>query len=111
MPRTDRPDPLIETLPSPTKRRHDVAATGRLKKWTRLRFALPADAAVMVSEMRCALPGCAPVETVVVFWTADLVRHRFTLFKPLAEVEEDDLPPRWFLSALVDSDGGGCECC
>jgi nitrate reductase delta subunit len=102
---------LIATLPSPAKLPRDAAATGRIKDWTRRRFSLPAEAVVMVSEVRCALPGCAPVETVVVFWTDALVRHRFTLFKALAEVAEEDLPPRWFVSALVDAEGRGCECC
>ena len=48
-----------------------VAALDRVRAWTRERFTLPADAAILVSEVSCALPGCPPRETVVAFWTKD----------------------------------------
>lgn len=88
---------------------HDVAAE-RLRAWTRARFNLPEDAAVMVAEVACAVPGCPPLETVIAFWIAG-ARHHFKVFKPVAEVVEDDLPPAWLKSALADQDGFGCECC
>jgi nitrate reductase delta subunit len=47
----------------------------------------------------------------VAFWDEKAVRHRFKLFKPAAEVQESDLPPRWYLNALIDSDEAGCDCC
>jgi nitrate reductase delta subunit len=88
-----------------------AAAADRVREWTRERFALPADAAIMVAEVSCAVPGCAPLETVVAFWTGSDTRHHFKVFKPLAEVVTDDLPPAWLKNALADVEGFGCECC
>jgi nitrate reductase delta subunit len=98
-------------LPSPTRSREHLVAIGRVKNWTRKRFSLPDEAVVTVSEVRCALPGCPPVETIVAFWTEGAVRHRLKLFKPVAEVSDDDLPPKWLLNALVDDNDLGCDCC
>jgi len=81
-----------------------------VRQWTRERFALPQDAAVMVAEVSCTVPGCPPLETVVAFWT-DNTRHHFKVFKPVAEVVADDLPPAWLKSALAEVEGIGCECC
>jgi hypothetical protein len=93
------------------KRPEHIAALDRVREWTRARFKLPEEAAILVSEVSCALPGCAPLETVVAFWTEGDKRHQFKLFKPVVEVVEDDLPPRWMKSALVEIEGIGCECC
>ena len=93
------------------KRPDHMAALDRVRAWTRERFGLAEDAAILVSEVSCALPGCPPRETVVAFWTEDEQRHQFKLFKPVAEVVVDDLPPAWLKSALVAIEGLGCECC
>jgi nitrate reductase delta subunit len=90
---------------------HRVEATRRIKAWTRERFQLDDGAVVTAAEVACPVPGCPPIETIVVFWTADGTRHRFKLFKPIAEVVYDDLPYAWLLGALVDDDGLGLECC
>ncbi|HTP93253.1 MAG TPA: hypothetical protein VMJ52_16030 [Xanthobacteraceae bacterium] len=82
----------------------------RVRDWTRARFALANDETVMVSEMSCAVPGCPPIETHVVFWTGN-GRHHFKVFKPLAEVAEDDLPPAFMKNALVALDDVDCSCC
>jgi hypothetical protein len=47
----------------------------------------------------------------VAFWTETDTRHHFKVFKPLAEVVADDLPPAWLKNALADVEGVGCECC
>ena len=86
------------------------AALDNLCDWTRLRFALGADDTVMVSEIACAAPGCPPLETHVVFWTA-AGRHHFKIFKALGEVAEDDLPPAFMKNALVWVEGLDCGCC
>ena len=86
------------------------AALERLRDWSRARFALGRDETVMVSEMTCTVPGCPPIETHVVFWTA-AGRHHFKIFKPLAEVIEDDLPPAFMKNALIALDGEECACC
>jgi nitrate reductase delta subunit len=88
-----------------------AAAAERVREWVRERFALPQDAAIMVAEVSCAVPGCPPLETVVAFWTGNDTRHHFKVFKPLDEVVVDDLPPAWLKSALAETEGIGCECC
>ena len=87
------------------------AALERVRAWTRARFGLPADDVILVSELACALPGCPPLETVVAFWTETDKRHHFKIFKPVAEVVADDLPPAWLKGALAVPEGGDCECC
>jgi len=88
---------------------HD-AAVERVRDWTRARFALADDETVMVSEVACSVPGCPPIETHLVFWTA-AGRHHFKIFKPLVAVVEDDLPPAFMKNALVALEGIDCDCC
>jgi hypothetical protein len=87
-----------------------LAVLDRLRDWTRQRFKLPAEAAILVSEIDCRLPGCPPRETVFAFWENDK-RHHFKLFKPAAEVGFDDLPFTWMNSELIVADDFSCECC
>jgi nitrate reductase delta subunit len=86
-------------------------ALERVRAWTRARFGLPVDDVILVSELACALPGCPPLETIVAFWTETDTRHHFKIFKPVAEVVPDDLPPAWLKDALAVPEGGDCECC
>ena len=88
----------------------DPAALDRVRDWTRTRFALADDETVMVSEVACSVPGCPPIETHLVFWTA-AGRHHYKIFKPLADVVEDDLPPAFMKNALVVLDGADFDCC
>ena len=83
------------------KDRQNSALTERVRGWTRQRFGLDDDETVMVSEIACQVPGCPPIETHVVFWTA-AGRHHFKIFKPLAAVSEDDL----LLLADAQTSGG-----
>jgi hypothetical protein len=87
-----------------------IAALDRVREWTRMRFGLGDDTTILVSQVSCRLPGCPPLETVVAFWTGDK-RHQFKLFKPVAAVTLDDLPPAWLKDALVPIDGMECDCC
>src|SRR5579863_2819037 len=86
------------------------AAVDRVCDWARTRFALTDEDTVMVSEVACGVPGCPPIETHLVFWTA-AGRHHFKIFKPLAQVSEDDLPPAFMKNALVALEGADCDCC
>jgi hypothetical protein len=88
----------------------EIESLARIRAWTRERFSLPADASVFPAELRCAQPGCPPLETVVVFWHRDAVRYRFKIFKAARDVIEDDLPIAWLLPALID-DGQVESCC
>jgi nitrate reductase delta subunit len=83
----------------------------RVAAWTRARFNLAPDAAVLVSEVTCSLPGCPPLETVIAFWSAGNTRHSFKLFKPVAQVSEDVLPPRWMKNAVRALENFVPECC
>jgi nitrate reductase delta subunit len=83
---------------------------GRVKAWTRERFKLPERAVISVSEIACSVPGCPPVETVILFWIGER-RHHFKIFKPLEEVIIDDLPPAWLKDALAAPEGFDCDCC
>jgi nitrate reductase delta subunit len=92
------------------KSNENSEALDHARDWTRARFALTDADTVMVSEMACAVPGCPPIETHMVFWTA-LGRHHFKIFKPLADVTEDDLPPAFMKNALIALDGADIDCC
>ena len=102
--------PLVAMLGFIKKSPGQGAALGRVRAWTRARFALTDDETVMVSEIACAVPGCPPIETHTVFWTAR-GRHHFKIFKPLADVVEDDLPPAFMKNALIALDGADIDCC
>jgi nitrate reductase delta subunit len=82
----------------------------RVTQWTRERFKLPKEAVISVSEIACLLPGCPPLETVVVFWMAEH-RYQFKLFKPVEEVVIEDLPYAWLKDALAIAEGIDCDCC
>jgi hypothetical protein len=81
-----------------------------VREWTRVRFGLSDDAPILVAEVACAVPGCPPLETAIAFWHGER-RHHFKVFKPVGEVVEGDLPPRWFMSALAVPDDLECGCC
>jgi len=98
-------------LQSFQKRPDHVAALDRVREWTRARFKLPDDAAILVAEVSCAVPGCPPLETVVAFWTENETRHHFKVFKPVAAVVPDDFPPTWMKNALVAIEGSDLDCC
>jgi nitrate reductase delta subunit len=89
----------------------NLEAIARVKQYVRTRFKLVEDDVVMVTELECALPGCPPLETVIAFWTEDQQRRHYKIFKPVAEVVEDDLPPWWMKKALIVPEGQGCDCC
>ena len=105
MPEAFRIAPLLKRDPEQT------AALDRVRAWTRDRFGLPEEAAVLVVQVSCTVPGCPPLETVVAFWTGEATRHQFKLFKRVADVVADDLPPAWMKAALVVDDESGFECC
>ncbi len=102
----EEPDPFDSARTS----REQEGALEQVREWTRQRFKLPAEAAILVSELECRLPGCPPLETVIAFWENDK-RHHFKLFKPVAKVALDDLPFAWMKSELIVPDDFSCECC
>jgi len=87
-----------------------LQAIEKVAEWTRVRFRLPKETAISVAEVACSLPGCAPLETVVMFWIAEQ-RYQFKLFKPVQEVVVEDLPYAWLKDALAVQEGAGWDCC
>jgi hypothetical protein len=85
-------------------------ALARVRDWTRERFSLAADDAILVSEAACRVPGCPPVETVVAFWIGEK-RHHFKFFKPAGDVVLTDFPPAWLRNTLAVPGGFACDCC
>ena len=85
-------------------------ALDRVREWTRERFALGEDTAILVAEVACKTPGCPPLETVIAFWSGER-RHHTKVFKLVSEVIEDDLPPRWMKDAIAVPDDFECDCC
>jgi nitrate reductase delta subunit len=105
IPESFRIRPLLKKSPA------QIAALDRVRTWTRARFKLPEDAAVLVAEIACRLPGCPPLETVVAFWTDTDRRHQFKIFKRVEEVVESDLPPAFMKDALMVDEEAAFECC
>jgi hypothetical protein len=92
--------------------RHDpdfLAALESVQSWTRRRFKLAQESAVLISEVACRLPGCPPLETVVAFWTEDDKRHQFKLYKPVADVTYDDIG--WLIGSPSSHEGSAWDCC
>ena len=88
-----------------------TAALEQVETWVRERYSLAPGNAVLVTELACALPGCPPLETVIAFWTATAQRHQTKIFKPVQQVQPDDLPPYWMKSALAVSADFAGDCC
>ena len=83
-------------------------AASRVKGWTRNRFG---EVTVFITELTSGEPGFPPRRTVVAFWNAERKHYHFTVFKPLVEVSEEDIPPSWFKNALAVTPGIDCSCC
>ena len=88
-----------------------LQAADQVKEWTRARFSLPDEAAILVTELNCTIPGCPPLETVVAFWNDQGDRHHFKIFKAVADVSSADMPPAWLKDSLFAFDGDELQCC
>ena len=80
--------------------RPDPARVAAIKGWVAQAFGLPEDAAVTVMELRCAEPGCPPLETVIALLGRPGQPRQYKLPKGLAEVTFDDV-------ARLNPPGGG----
>ena len=86
-------------------------ALRRIKQEVRENFRLE-DEPISINEIECQLPGCPPLETVIVFWSANGEnRHHYKVFKKAVDVTAADLPPWWMKDALIVSDEFSCSCC
>jgi hypothetical protein len=71
--------------------RTDPDALARIRGWAHELWNLPDEATVIVSELRCAEPGCPPIETVVLVSRKAGDTFQIKLAKPAAAVTATDL--------------------
>ena len=87
----------------------NLGALQAIEGWVRVRFTLPPDQLVLVSEEASGLPGFPALDTTVRFWTDRDTRFRLRIFKRALDVTQADLPPAFFLPSLIDD--GDPDCC
>ena len=77
---------LFDATPKP-----DLAASRRVKEWTRELLALGDDVTVTVSELRCTEAGCPDVETVIGALFGPGRQRRWKVLAPIAAVTREQL--------------------
>ena len=88
-----------------------LQALETIKAWTRERFGLTPAFTIFTAELKCSLPGCPPLETVISFWDERGKRYHFKIFKRAEEIVPEDLPYAWLLDALAVPEDFECQCC
>lgn len=71
--------------------RIDPQVSARICGWARELWAVPDDGTAFVTELRCAEPGCPPVETVVVISPRANVTFQRKVHKAAVDVTRTDL--------------------
>lgn len=69
----------------------DRSLQGQIKEWVRAHYNLPETITVLVAEIFCDQPGCAPVETHVAI-LKDSGREQFRMMRPMKEIIKQDIP-------------------
>jgi nitrate reductase delta subunit len=70
--------------------RKDRSLQGQIKEWVRAALAVPDDVVVLVAEIYCDMPGCAPIETHVAVLKPG-GREQWRLMRPMKEVIKEDV--------------------
>jgi nitrate reductase delta subunit len=68
----------------------DRSLQGQIKEWVRAHLHLGEEATVLVAEIYCDQPGCAPIETHVAILRAS-GREQFRIMRPMKEVIKEDI--------------------
>ena len=69
----------------------DRSLQGQIKEWVRDHLKVPPEVTILVAEIFCDQPGCAPVEThVAILETGE--RRQFRMMRPMKEVIKQDIP-------------------
>ena len=68
----------------------DNTLQGRIKDWIRDAFKLASDVPVLVTEIYCDQPGCAPVETLIAILDPG-GRRQYKMGRPMREVAKEDV--------------------
>jgi hypothetical protein len=71
--------------------RTDPAHLAAVKGWVAETLGLPDDVTVMVTELRCAEPGCPPLETVIAVMRPGAAPEQRKLHKATADITADDI--------------------
>jgi hypothetical protein len=85
-------------FPNPFAPRDGAAraeAAARIKGWTRAALDLGAADQVLVQELACRQPGCAPRETVILVVPAGGAPYRIALHAEMASLTETELLGVW----------------
>jgi nitrate reductase delta subunit len=69
----------------------DRSLEGQVKDWVRDHHKVPAEVTILVAEIFCDQPGCAPIETHVAILKPG-AREQFRIMRPLKEVIKQDIP-------------------
>ena len=68
----------------------DVSLQGKIKEWVRGFYKLADDIPVLVTEIYCDQPGCAPIETLIAILESG-GRRQFKMGRPMREVVREDV--------------------
>ena len=68
----------------------DRSVPGRIKEWVRAHFKVAEEVPVLVTEIRCDQPGCAPVETLIAILDP-AGRTQYKSRRPMKEVIKEDM--------------------
>jgi len=86
-----------------------AAALERVQAWTRLRFKLADDAVVRRLPVACR--AALRLKRSSRSGRRATRAHQFKVFKPVADVVTEDIPPAWLKGALLAVDVIECGCC
>ncbi|MBM3224134.1 MAG: hypothetical protein FJZ47_10060 [Candidatus Tectomicrobia bacterium] len=62
-----------------------------VKAWVAEAFQTTADTTILVTELRCAEPGCPPLETVIALLHPTTGTRQYKVHKALQELTRDDV--------------------
>lgn len=71
-------------------KKKDRSLQGQIKEWVRNHFKLGDDVTVLVAEIYCDMPGCAPIETHVALLRPS-GREQYRIMRPMKEVIKEDV--------------------
>jgi hypothetical protein len=69
----------------------DPADAARIKRWVAEALGAGGETTVMVAELRCAEPGCPPVETSISVLDKPGEPRQRKIHKPMSDVTRDDV--------------------
>ena len=69
----------------------DYSLQGQIKEWVRKHYEVAEEIPILVTQIFCDQPGCAPVETLVAILYAEK-RVQYKSMRPMKEVKKEDIP-------------------